>query len=126
MQKKIVLFLLAVCIILAGYVVGMRLKMDKTGPEITFDDGLSYQEGMDEEELLDGVKAHDETDGDVSESLVVESVYPVDDTKVVVVYVAMDSQNNITKTKRELSCDKEKKDAKPTESPAPADDTENK
>lgn len=108
MQKRITFFLFAVCIVLAGYVVGTRMKMDKTGPEITFKDKMSYQEDMDEEDLLKGVKAYDEIDGDVSDSLMVESVYPVDDTKVVVVYVAMDSKNNITKVKRELSSRDEK------------------
>lgn len=108
MEKRITLFLFAVCIVLAGYVVGTRMKMDKTGPEISFEDKISFQEDMDEEDLLKGVKAYDEIDGDVSDSLTVESVYPVDDTKVVVVYVAMDSKNNITKVKRELSCRDEK------------------
>lgn len=107
MQKRIILFLLAVCIVLAGYVAGTRLKMDKTGPKITFEDEILYQEDMDVNELLEDVKAYDEIDGDVSDSLMIESIYPLDDTKVVVVYVAKDSKNNITKVKRELSCKQE-------------------
>lgn len=103
MQKRIILFLLAVCIVLAGYVTGTRLKVDSIGPEIIFEDKIVYREEMDKNELLEDVKAHDETDGDVSDSLMIESIYPIDDGKVVVVYVAKDSKNNITKAKRELS-----------------------
>ena len=55
-----------------------------------------------------GIKAIDDKDGDVSDSLTVESVYEVDDSNVVVTYVAKDASNNIAKLKRNMSTDPEK------------------
>lgn len=107
MSKKWVALLLVVCIGLAGSVVCIRMNADTKGPEIIFSDNTEtlYRPDMSTEELLAGITAKDDKDGDVSASLTVESVYEVDDTHVVVTYTAKDSSNNITKQKREMELD---------------------
>ena len=58
----------------------------------------SYTSDMTTEDLLEGVKAVDKRDGDVSASLTVENVYPNEKgDEVTVVYVAKDNSNNVTK-----------------------------
>lgn len=107
MSKKWVALLLVVCVGLAGGVAYIRMNADTKGPEIIFSDNAAtlYQSDMTNEELLAGVTAADDKDGDVSASLTVESVYEVDDTHVVVTYTAKDSSNNITKQKHEMELD---------------------
>ncbi len=107
MSKKWVALLLVVCVGLAGGVAYIRMNADTKGPEIIFSDNAAtlYRSDMNNEELLAGVTAADDKDGDVSASLTVESVYEVDDTHVVVTYTAKDSSNNITKQKHEMELD---------------------
>lgn len=101
MAKKLAVFMAIVCVGLIAFVVWSRFGADKTGPEIKFsNEELVYHDGMSHSELLQDVTAFDEKDGDVSDTLAVESVYPVEDGQVVVVYVAKDNSNNITKVKQ--------------------------
>lgn len=104
MSKKLGILMTIVCVGLVAFVAWYKFGADKTGPEIRCGNGdLVYHDGMSDSELLDGVTAYDEKDGDVSASLAIESVYPVEDGKIVVVYVAKDNSNNITKVKQEYS-----------------------
>ena len=107
MSKKWVALLLVACVALAGGVVYVRMNADTKGPEIIISDnaGTLYRPDMNNEELLAGVTATDDKDGDVSPSLTVESVYEVDDTHVIITYTAKDSSNNITKQKYEMEMD---------------------
>lgn len=103
MRKRWFVFLAIICVALAGFVIGVRMRTDKEGPEIIFDDKeITFSDDMTNEELLAGVKAEDDVEGDVSDTLTVESVYPVDEKTAIAVYVAKDSKNNITKVKREM------------------------
>ena len=110
MRKWLVVLMTAVAVGATGLLGWMYVSQDRKGPEITIDESKkgSYTEEMTAEELLDGVKATDDKDGDVSDSLTVESVYEVDDSNVVVTYVAKDDSNNIAKLKRNMSTDPEK------------------
>lgn len=107
MSKKWVAFLLIVCVGLGGMVVSIKMSSDTTGPEIIFSDQAPslYHADMSNSELLTGISAKDDTDGDVSSSLTVESVYEMDDSHVIVTYTAKDSSNNITKKKYEMEID---------------------
>lgn len=101
MSKKLVAFMVVVCVGLIALVGWFRLNGDRTGPEVTCNNtSLVYHEGMKDAELLENVIAFDEKDGNVSDSLTVESVYAVDNDKVCIVYVAKDHSNNITKVKQ--------------------------
>lgn len=109
MAKKLIVCMSLLCIILAAVIVYIRLQTDREGPEIFVEDSdiSVYTQDTTENELLKGVSAVDETDGDVSDTLTVESVYSVNDSTVVVSYAAKDHENNITKLKRELPADLE-------------------
>lgn len=88
-----------VCVaVVAGSGV-LVVTRDKTGPEITIseDRKVSYEIGGDKKVLLDGVKATDEKDGDVSDSLMVEAVHENEDGSLEVTYSAVDHSNNVTK-----------------------------
>ena len=81
-------------------VVYMKSSEDNEGPKITFEEGkdTNYTSDMTEEDLLKGVKAQDDRDGDVTDSLTVETIYPKNDGKQVsVIFVAKDKNNNVTK-----------------------------
>ena len=64
------------------------------------ENAVSYEEGMDESLLLQGVVAMDEKDGDVSDSLLVEKIAGTNGKEVIVTYVARDSANNVGKASR--------------------------
>ena len=101
MAKRISILLTIICILLAGILVQKFLTQDRNGPVITFEDEeQDYSPSMSEEQLLEGVKAMDAEDGDVSRSLRVESVTDLNNGKVSVIYVAKDSVNNVTKRQR--------------------------
>ena len=101
MSKKIVAFMVVVCVGLAALVGWFRLNGDRTAPEVTCNNtSLVYDESMTDAQLLENVIAFDEKDGDVSDSLTVEAVYPVDEDQVCIVYVAKDHSNNVTKVKQ--------------------------
>lgn len=73
-------------------------KSDRKPPEILYSGDIYYEEGMEDSDLLEGVAAHDNKDGDVTASLVVESVTVSEDGKsATVVYAARDRRNNIAK-----------------------------
>ncbi|MBU5481904.1 immunoglobulin-like domain-containing protein [Blautia sp. MSJ-19] len=113
MSKKWIAFMVVVCVGLAGAVVTFRMNADRQGPEINFSDTAptTYNADMNNAELLTGITATDDRDGDVSASLTVESVYEVSDSEVVITYTAKDNSNNITKVKRQLEVDASSKNA---------------
>lgn len=85
-----------------GYCILERINTDTVAPEIMMDaDQISVSVKGQEEGLLAGVTAKDDTDGDVTESLIVESVYGIDDSHcATVAYAAFDSSGNVAKTQR--------------------------
>lgn len=101
MEKKqgIIIALIIVCI-LSVAVVMIYLNMDNDGPVITVDSSkvVPYSADQGEDVLKSYAKAVDEKDGDVSSSIIIENVYIMPDmTKAKVIYVARDSDNNVTK-----------------------------
>lgn len=103
MAKKLAVLMSVVCIGLAAFVVNIKLAEDNNGPEISFTNAdLAYETTMNDADLLADVIAMDGRDGDVSSSLTIEDIYSVSDEDVVVVYVAKDNSNNISKIKRML------------------------
>lgn len=83
-----------VMFIIAAVLVAGR---DNRGPEIMIPSVLSYKDGQDLSVLLNGVTAMDDRDGDVSNTLVVESLIVLGDgDKAKVTYIARDSSNNVS------------------------------
>lgn len=103
MKKKVFIGVISnLIIILTGLSIILLVLEDRKGPVITFGTNtIEYRKGEDLRKLLTDVKAYDEVDGDVTGSLVVESLQIFsDEEKANVVYAARDSSNNITKTSR--------------------------
>lgn len=107
MKKKdwISLLLTAVCLgVLVGYQALGSLREDNTAPEIIIEDQLLEVSALDSRDaLLQGVTARDAVDGDVTASLVVESVRLLrGDGTVTVTYAAFDKSGNVAKKTREV------------------------
>lgn len=102
MKKGIIAIMVILCLGLGGLMVYMKLSEDSQPPQIQFQDNeIVYTAGDSYDGLLDGVTATDNKDGDVTDSLVVESVYPNEDGKTAtIVYVARDSSNNVGKANK--------------------------
>ena len=100
MKKFLVVLLVIVCIGLGAGVVFLKGSEDNEGPKITFEEGkdTKYSSNTTKDELLQKVKAYDEKDGDVTDSLTVETMYPKKDGKeMAIIFVAKDKSNNVTK-----------------------------
>lgn len=75
---------------------------DRQAPKIEIsDEEITYVEGQGYSSLLSGVTAYDNKDGDVTASVMVESVVPLKSgEEAVVCYVAKDKSNNIARVDR--------------------------
>ena len=100
--KKTVVILALVNIVIIGIIIYFYINSDKNAPTIYFEDnGLTYTETMNTERLLEGVKAVDDVDGDVSDSLVVEKITTDEENgQATIVYGARDKHENIMKLSR--------------------------
>ena len=85
-----------------GYCILDRINTDITAPEITMNaDKISVSVKQDQKSLLSGVTALDDVDGDVTGTLVVESVFGINDSNcATVVYAAFDMSGNVAKAER--------------------------
>lgn len=104
MKKGLVAMLFLACAaLLAGNVV-VYIGEDRNGPEISVpQEEITYVAGTDTSALLNGVTAQDDRDGDVTDTVTIESIIPnADQTGASVVYVAKDSKNNVTKETRTI------------------------
>ena len=82
----------------------MNIVEDKTGPVVNIEDSFVQVSVKDNENaLLKGLTATDATDGDVTSSVIVESISPFTGTgRRIVNYAAFDSDNHVTHARREL------------------------
>ncbi len=100
MQGKKLYFLLIVCVIIifSGCVIS-TIVTDKEPPEIIISEaGIIdlFTDDMDIKELLKGVTAYDEHDGDVTDSLSIVNLIVINDRQFIqVTYAASDKRNNI-------------------------------
>lgn len=98
--------LFVISILLFGIcIIKDKLIDDKTGPVFRMDsDTVEVSVKDDEKELLRGLTAEDASDGDVTDSIIVESISPFTGTgHRIVTYAAFDSDNHVTHIKRELA-----------------------
>lgn len=106
MSKKVLILLLGLICVIGGVLsIFLYTKTDREGPKIQLSTGdILYHKNQDTSILLEGVTAVDDADGDVTDSLIVEAIYPSGDgTKAKIVYAAMDGSNNVTKKQRIVS-----------------------
>lgn len=130
MRKWLIALMIVLSVALGAVVAGIRTSTDREGPEIIFanDKSTSYVENMDKEQLLEGVTAVDGKDGDVSNTLTIEKISEKNTEEVVVVYVAKDSSNNVSKkdfTMQVVSAAEEEQDSEEEaqENPTETNDT---
>ncbi len=87
--------------ILIAITVVLSIGVDNDAPEITFTGEISYNDRQPIAALLEGVTAKDSRDGDVTSSIMVESLIVLDGgAKAKVTYTAKDKSNNIVKASR--------------------------
>ena len=87
-----------------GYRMVNQLRADTKPPQISFSGPLSISVGDGEDAMFQGVTAKDDRDGNVTDSLVVESITMSDPEKPAkMIYAAFDSAGNVTKAERELT-----------------------
>lgn len=79
-------------------------QADRTAPQLEFQAGEQiYSEGMEQAELLQNIIAHDNSDGDITDRIVIEKVIEnKDERNAVVFYAVSDKAGNVTKKSREF------------------------
>lgn len=100
-QKWAILFTV-INVVLISVCCVLLLGKDKKAPVITFsENNLIYYSDMDEGQLLGGVTATDNREGDISDRIVVEKiVQDQEENRVVVYYAVMDRDGNVSKASR--------------------------
>ena len=101
-KKALFALVLLCCAAFAVYRCLSSRHIDREPPQITMEqDELSLSVGDPKERLLEGVRAQDVQDGDVTDSIVVESVRGlVSDKRFTVTYAAFDAAGNVSKAQR--------------------------
>lgn len=99
---SVLIIISAACLVLL--IIG-SLGKDKNAPEISFPEGteITYAENEPESKLLKDVTAFDKEDGEVTDSLIIESIYDFNNGTAKVVYAVRDKSGNITKAERIIS-----------------------
>lgn len=100
-QKWAILFTVINIALIAACCV-LLLGKDRKAPAIAFSENdLIYYSGIDEGQLLNGVTATDNKDGDITDRIVVEKIVQDPEvSRVVVYYAVMDRDGNVTKASR--------------------------
>ena len=101
--KKLLLILLIASIsLLIGFKLWELLTLDSTPPVISCPDQvMDVSINITDKELLEGVSAYDDHDGDLSQHIVVETLSSMNsDLTREVVYAVMDMNNNVSRATR--------------------------
>ena len=101
-MKKIIIAILSGVVVTVGIIsIIFNINADDMAPKISFDKGnMKYSINCKDSALLNGVKAVDKVDGDVTNSLEIENRTVIEKDKIEVVeYVACDNSGNITNEK---------------------------
>lgn len=107
-MRRIRILSVIIFVLSAGYFGYFKILEKRTedpnGPQIHMEeDTVEVSVSAGDEEILAGVTASDEKDGDVSDSLVIESMTKFKERgKRTAIIAAFDSDNNVTKTTREI------------------------
>ncbi len=102
-QGKVTSIILAILnVILLVVCLVFYLRLDRTEPKLDFQaTEIIYREGMEETVLLEGIKAYDSTDGDITDRIVIEkTIENREDNTIVVFYAVSDKAGNAAKASR--------------------------
>ena len=103
-QRLVMLALAAGCIVLAVAGALVYLGQDRKAPEITVEDTeISYTEGGDYEELLEGVTAEDNIDGDLTDQVFVDKIIQTGEDTGIVYYGVVDKHHNVGTARRTIT-----------------------
>ena len=106
-NKRLYWVLAGVIVVIFAICTTKVLLDDKEAPIITINEEVmidAYSDGMKQSELLKGVTAYDEVDGDVTDSLEVINVVVLSNGKEIqVTYVARDTHSNISKANAKVA-----------------------
>lgn len=102
--------ILEICLIvlvvvgIGAYYVHNHLQANNSAPVITIaDNSQRFSVKATEEDFLQGVSAEDNEDGNVTDSIIIESISQLyKGNRRSIVYVAFDSNNHVTKQEREI------------------------
>ena len=103
--NALLLMVLAVAVgLFACYHIWVHNRLDTTGPVLYVEEGvleISVEDTADK--LMTGIQAVDDRDGDVTASVLVESIYGIDEDNVTTVtYAAFDRAGNVSKIQRKV------------------------
>lgn len=107
-RRRLQILLLAAAVIMVIlYIVNrwvLYSRFDRSTPEISFDsEVLEVSVAVTEEELLNGVTAADKKDGDVTDTIIIESISKMlGDHERIVTYAAFDKDNHVGKAQRKI------------------------
>lgn len=102
-QGKVTGIILAILnVILLVVCLVFYFGLDRTEPKLNFQaTEIIYREGMEETVLLEGIKAYDSTDGDITDRIVIEkTIKNREDNTIVVFYAVSDKAGNVAKASR--------------------------
>ena len=91
--------------VLAIVSVVLYIGTDRKEPTFEFTQtNVIYEEGMEESQLLEGIRAYDNADGDLTDKIVVEKkIENPEQNTVVIFYAVSDSAGNVAKCSREFT-----------------------
>jgi len=98
-EKKIAILFSILDVIIMAVIVVFYLQLDRKEPKIDFTNqnkDVVYSREMTTKELLEGVTASDNVDGDVSDRVVIEKIVE-NNNSVVVYYAVSDKAGNVHK-----------------------------
>lgn len=124
-QRLITIVLLLGCVAVGAVGVLAYKKQDRTAPVITVSDKkMSYTAGDPYDQLLEGVTATDNKDGDLTDEVFVDRVVPASKKKAVVYYGVMDKSNNVGTARKTVTYHGDNNMGSDAEDIAPADNAD--
>lgn len=124
-QRLITSVLLLGCVAVGAVGVLAYKKQDRTAPVITVSDKkMSYTAGDPYDQLLEGVTATDNKDGDLTDEVFVDRVVPTSKKKAVVYYGVMDKSNNVGTARKTVTYHGDNNMGSDAEDIAPADNAD--
>lgn len=124
-QRLITIVLLLGCVAVGAVGVLTYKKQDRTAPVITVSDKkMSYTAGDPYDQLLEGITATDNKDGDLTDEVFVDRVVPTSKKKAVVYYGVMDKSNNVGTARKTVTYHGDNNMGSDAEDIAPADNAD--
>lgn len=101
-EKAAVIIITVLNIILIAVCVLFYTRLDRTAPKLEFQSSdVVYRAGMNPEELMTGITAYDDRDGNITDRIVIEkTIENKEDNTAVIFYAASDKSGNVAKASR--------------------------